>query len=114
MFDIGTAYENASIAVLCRRRTDGNIQSRGPRMRVAQPSLSQQILKLEEELGDRLFERTQRRVLLTTAGSLFLPYAKSILEAADRARQEIREMGRPSPRKDLSRSASDHRPIFFA
>jgi LysR family hydrogen peroxide-inducible transcriptional activator len=47
--------------------------------RVAQPSLSQQILKLEEELGDRLFERTQRRALLTTAGSLFLPYAKSIL-----------------------------------
>jgi LysR family hydrogen peroxide-inducible transcriptional activator len=61
--------------------------------RVAQPSLSQQILKLEEELGERLFERTQRKALLTPAGSLFLRYAASILEAADRARQEIREMG---------------------
>ena len=61
--------------------------------RVAQPSLSQQILKLEEEFGERLFERTQRKALLTPAGSLFLPYAASILEAADRARQEIREMG---------------------
>jgi DNA-binding transcriptional LysR family regulator len=48
---------------------------------------------LEEELGERLFERTQRKALLTPAGSLFLPYAASILEAADRARQEIREMG---------------------
>src|SRR5580700_9963377 len=61
--------------------------------RVAQPSLSQQILKLEEELGDRLFERTRRKALLTPAGSLFLPYAVSILESAKRARQEIREIG---------------------
>jgi LysR family transcriptional regulator, hydrogen peroxide-inducible genes activator len=61
--------------------------------RIAQPSLSQQILKLEEELGDRLFERTRRKALLTPAGSLFLPYAVSILESAERARQEIREIG---------------------
>lgn len=61
--------------------------------RIAQPSLSQQILKLEEELGDRLFERTRRKALLTAAGSLFLPYAVSILDAAERGRQEIREIG---------------------
>jgi LysR family transcriptional regulator, hydrogen peroxide-inducible genes activator len=61
--------------------------------RVAQPSLSQQILKLEDEVGERLFERTQRRALLTPAGSLFLPHALNILEAAERGRQEIREMG---------------------
>ena len=32
---------------------------------VAQPSLSQQIIKLEEEVGEQLFERTQRKALLT-------------------------------------------------
>ena len=41
--------------------------------RVAQPSLSQQIQKLESEVGERLFERTQRRAILTPAGALFLP-----------------------------------------
>ncbi len=61
--------------------------------RVAQPSLSQQIIKLEEEVGERLFERTQRKALLTPAGSLLLPHAVSILEAARVGQQEIREMG---------------------
>ena len=60
--------------------------------RVAQPSLSQQIQKLESEVGDRLFERTRRRAILTPAGALFLPHALSILETAERGRQEIREM----------------------
>ena len=60
---------------------------------VAQPSLSQQIIKLEEEVGERLFERTQRKALLTPAGSLLLPHAVSILEAARVGQQEIREMG---------------------
>jgi LysR family transcriptional regulator, hydrogen peroxide-inducible genes activator len=60
--------------------------------RVAQPSLSQQIQKLESEVGDRLFERTRRRAILTPAGALFLPHALSILETAELGRQEIREM----------------------
>ena len=61
--------------------------------RVAQPSLSQQILKLEDEVGERLFERTRRQALLTHAGSLLLPHALSILEAAEQGRQEILELG---------------------
>jgi LysR family hydrogen peroxide-inducible transcriptional activator len=71
----------------------GNFSRAARECRVAQPSLSQQILKLEDEIGERLFERTQRRTLLTPAGSLFLPHALGILEAAERGRQEIREMG---------------------
>jgi tetratricopeptide (TPR) repeat protein len=39
--------------------------------RVAQPSLSQQIQKLESEVGDRLFERTRRRAIFTPAGARF-------------------------------------------
>jgi DNA-binding transcriptional LysR family regulator len=59
---------------------------------VAQPSLSQQVQKLESEVGERLFERTRRRAILTPAGALFLPHALSILETAEQGCQEIREM----------------------
>jgi LysR family hydrogen peroxide-inducible transcriptional activator len=46
---------------------------------VAQPSLSQQIMKLEQEMGETLFDRLPRRTVLTEAGRLLLPRANSIL-----------------------------------
>src|SRR5260370_7154933 len=70
----------------------GNFSRAADECRVAQPSLSQQILKLEDEVGERLFERTRRRAILTAAGTLFLPHALNILESAERGRQEIRDM----------------------
>ena len=60
--------------------------------RVAQPSLSQQIRKLEEEVGERLLERGRQRTGLTPAGTLFLPHALGILETAERGRRAVREM----------------------
>jgi len=54
---------------------------------VSQPSLSQQIHKLEEELNQQLFDRLPRPVVLTEAGRFLLPYARVILTAvADAAR----------------------------
>jgi LysR family transcriptional regulator, hydrogen peroxide-inducible genes activator len=70
----------------------GTFSRAAAQCRVAQPSLSQQIQKLESEVGERLFERTRRRAILTPAGALFLPHALSILETAEQGRQEIREM----------------------
>ena len=58
---------------------------------VAQPSLSQQILKLESELGERLFERKTRRVLLTSAGELFRERAAKVLDELQEARREVRD-----------------------
>lgn len=62
------------------------------RLFVTQPTLSQQVKKLEEELGAPLFERTPRSVRLTPAGSQFLPYALSILEREREAREVIAGM----------------------
>lgn len=56
---------------------------------VVQSALSHQVAKLEKELGARLFERTSRKVWLTSAGEAFLPAAREALEAAERARAEV-------------------------
>ena len=59
---------------------------------VAQPSLSQQILKLEAELGARLFDRLPRSAKLTVFGRAFLPKAERILRELDEAKTELRDM----------------------
>ena len=59
---------------------------------VAQPSLSQQILKLEAELGARLFDRLPRSAKLTVFGKTFLPKAERILREMEEAKTELREM----------------------
>src|SRR6187551_1505031 len=54
---------------------------------VTQPSLSQQIKKLEDELGERLFARTKREVVVTPAGELFSGHANRVLEEIEQGRE---------------------------
>ncbi|QGZ49335.1 LysR family transcriptional regulator [Streptomyces sp. QHH-9511] len=54
------------------------------RLRMAQPSLSQRIQRLERELGVRLLDRSSRGATLTPAGRLVLTEAEHLLTAADR------------------------------
>ena len=56
------------------------------RLYVAQPAVSEQVRKLEEELGVRLFDRTQRSVSLTPAGAALLDEARRVLQQAEIAR----------------------------
>src|ERR1700722_9606350 len=58
---------------------------------VSQPSLSQQIIKLEDELGARLFDRLGRSVRLTDLGKTFLPRARSILRELEAAKGDVDE-----------------------
>jgi DNA-binding transcriptional LysR family regulator len=55
------------------------------RLHLAQPALSQQVRKLELELGVDLLYRNKRTVALTTAGTAFLPEARRLLRQADEA-----------------------------
>ncbi|KPV57260.1 LysR family transcriptional regulator, partial [Paenibacillus sp. A3] len=57
------------------------------RLNMAQPPLSQQIRKLEEELGFSLFSRSKQHVELTDAGKVFLEEARSALARVEQARE---------------------------
>lgn len=59
------------------------------RLGIVQPAVSQQIARLERELGARLLDRTPRRVRLTAAGRRVLVAAREALEAADRVRAAV-------------------------
>lgn len=64
------------------------------RLHLSQPPLSMQILKLEERLGTRLFERDRRRVALTEAGAFLLERARRMVDEAERAFDETGRIGR--------------------
>ena len=55
---------------------EGSFSRAGERMHVTQPSLSQQMQKLEAEGGHSLLDRLARRVTPTEAGRQLLPYAR--------------------------------------
>jgi LysR family nitrogen assimilation transcriptional regulator len=58
---------------------------------VVQPALSRQVRQLETELGQNLFERNGRGVVLTEAGTRLLEHARGILTQVGRARQELED-----------------------
>lgn len=59
---------------------------------VAQPALSQQILKLEAHLGLKLFKRLPRGAELTAEGEVFLPFAERVLGALNEARDAAADL----------------------
>ncbi|KOU24182.1 LysR family transcriptional regulator [Streptomyces sp. WM6372] len=61
------------------------------RLHIVQSAVSQQVQRLERELGAELFDRSPRHVRLTGAGERLLPEARAVLAAAERARVAVRE-----------------------
>jgi DNA-binding transcriptional LysR family regulator len=59
------------------------------RLHIVQSAVSQQIQRLERELGAELFDRSPRRVRLTGAGERLLPEARAVLAAAEKARAAV-------------------------
>lgn len=67
----------------------GNFTKAAARSNIAQPSLSQQVIKLERELGHRIFHRLGRKAVLTEAGSVFIERARRILFEVEDATKEL-------------------------
>jgi len=74
---------------VCAVAETGSFSRAAERCRIAQPSLSQQVLKLEEELGAKLFDRLGRGIRITESGRTFLPHARTILDQIDVARASV-------------------------
>ncbi|HZE27120.1 MAG TPA: LysR substrate-binding domain-containing protein [Terriglobales bacterium] len=75
----------------CAVAHTGSFSRAAEQSHVSQPSLSQQILKLEGELGARLFDRLGRSVRLTDLGQTLLPRARAVLHELEAAKGEVIE-----------------------
>jgi LysR family hydrogen peroxide-inducible transcriptional activator len=75
----------------CAVADNGSFSRAAEKCHVSQPSLSQQVQKLESELGGRLFDRLGRSVRLTDLGEAFLPRARSVLHELSSAKDELIE-----------------------
>src|ERR687894_267368 len=69
----------------------GSFSAAAESLLMAQPSLSDQIRKLEAELGVALFARAGRRLALTEAGRMLQPHAERTLASAEEAADAIRD-----------------------
>ena len=75
----------------CAVATAGSFSRAAEQSHVSQPSLSQQVRKLEDELGARLFDRLGRSVRLTELGKAFLPRARTVLRELEAAKGDVEQ-----------------------
>jgi LysR family transcriptional regulator, hydrogen peroxide-inducible genes activator len=80
--------EIRQLRYFCAVAETGSFTRGAHQQRITQPTLSQQLIKLENELGTRLFDRLGRRIKLTTAGTKFLPAAIEILSKISAAKAQ--------------------------
>ena len=69
-----------------------NFTRAGSEVYLSQPSVSVRMRKLEDELGVKLCEQLGKRVALTEAGRLLVPYARRVIAAVDDARRAVEEL----------------------
>ncbi len=83
--------ELQQLRYFCAITDTGSFTRAARETHVSQPSLSQQIRKLEDELGARLLDRLGRNVQLTELGRAFLPRARAVLRDLEAARSDVVE-----------------------
>jgi len=71
---------------------EGTFTKAAERLYITQPSLSEQIRKLETELGSPLFQRLGRRLALTSAGEALLPHAERVMFEVQQAHSHVQEV----------------------
>jgi LysR family hydrogen peroxide-inducible transcriptional activator len=90
----------------------GNFTKAAARSFISQPSLSQQIINLEEEFGQTLFHRMGRKAVLTDAGKTLVEGARRILSNVDQTLQDLKENTGLGPRVTVG-AIPTVAPFFF-
>lgn len=67
----------------------GNFTRAGEHLHLTQSTVSQQVIRLEQNLGCRLLDRSQRQVLPTEEGERLLGYARRLLRLSDEASEAL-------------------------
>jgi DNA-binding transcriptional LysR family regulator len=75
----------------------GSVSLAAQRLHTAQPSVSRQLQRFEAELGLTLFDRSQRRLVLSPAGRRFLPVARDLVTRAELARETVAALREGAP-----------------
>lgn len=70
---------------------EGNITKAANRIHITQPTLSRQLMQLEEELGITLFERGKNNIILTDAGVVFRRRAQELVNLSEKVKNEVRQ-----------------------
>src|SRR5690554_1242768 len=68
---------------------DMNFSRAAEKLHIAQPSLSQQLSKLEKEIGVLLFQRNTNSVELTNAGNIFVEKAQKVIDMVEQIKKEM-------------------------
>jgi DNA-binding transcriptional LysR family regulator len=83
---------NCQLSAFLAVATRGSFSEAAEDLHLTQPAVSFHIQSLEESLGVRLFRRERRGTFLTPAGHSLLPYARQMLELAERAKHELQSL----------------------
>lgn len=81
------------LVIFAEVAAEGSFIRAATRLNVAQPWLSAQVHRLEEQYGVKLFERLSTGLELTTEGRALLPYAQEVAEGSRKFREAARTMG---------------------
>lgn len=84
--------EIRSLSTFAAVAETGSFTRAGQKLEISQSAVSQQIRSLEESLGSALFARQARKVTLTQAGNILLPYARQILRKVEEARSVVSDV----------------------
>ena len=87
----------------------GHVGRAASHLRIAQPAVSRQIRRLEDELGSPLFLRTPRGMQLSPAGEVFLGHARVILRGVRAARDDVKRVAGPSDASETGQSTEGQR-----
>ena len=85
--------DNRQLEVFAVVAREGSFTRAAAELHLVQSAISATIAAIEADLGERLFDRTTRRVQLTAAGRALLPHATAILDAFRAARDAVEAVG---------------------